>query len=356
MIVLGVVTFSYNQRFNRERDMRAEQHYRQARTLADYGYYEQAVEHYTEALLVERNRFDYRLGLALALYYSQHYQEAQNQLIELRELDPTDATSNLLLARLARRDGRVAEAISSYRTAIYGRWPQNPEQNRLATRFELLDLLEQHGTPGQVVGELLTIMQEEPSNTALAKQVAGIYLEFDAAEEAARVYRDLEEKGVVDAEILAGLGKANFELGNYAQAHSYLERSLRLKDDEEVSRLHTLSDQILALDPTARGLSPSRRYGRSHELLERALGYVDYCLNPQGDDFVGPPAPLPQALSSTVSIAKQRLEEKKPKDYSDAAEANILVAENLWRLRDQACTNIIREDEPLSYVMRVLAQ
>ena len=149
MFALATFTHSYNQSFNRERAIRAEQHYRQARTLADYGYYEEAVSHYTEALLVDRNRFEYRLGLALALYYSEQYQEARNQLIELRELDPTDATSNLLLARLARRDGRINEAIGSYRTAIYGRWPRDREQNRLATHFELLDLLEIHGTPGQ---------------------------------------------------------------------------------------------------------------------------------------------------------------------------------------------------------------
>jgi len=352
MVVFAFITYRYDQAFDAERLSRAEQQYRQARTLYDYGYYKEAVEHFSEALLVERNRFEYRLGLALALYYSKQYQEAQNQLIELRALNPTDATSNLLLARLAVRDDNIDQAISFYRTAIYGRWPQNPEQNRLKTRFELLELLEIHGTAGQVIGELLTIMQEEPANNDLAKQVAGLYLEFGAEEEAARLYRSLEERGAADAEVHEGLGRALFAMNNFQGAHDSLEKALQLGESEDAGRLHQLADEILALDPTARALSASRRYNRSRQVLERALAYVDYCINPEGDDFVGPPAPLPNSVSATLKMAQDRLEARRPSDYSEAVEANILVAENLWALRGVVCTNIIQEDEPLRYLMR----
>ena len=152
------------------------------------------------------------------------------------------------------------------------------------------------------------------------------------------------------------MGRATFELGNYPQAHAYLERALRLEADEDVNRLHQLTDQILALDPMARGLSPARKHARSREVLERVVAYIGYCLNPEGDDFVGPPGPQPRALSATLALAGERLEERRPRDFSDAAEANLLVAENLWRLREQACTNIIREDEALAHVMRALTQ
>lgn len=356
MAAVGVITYHYDQQFDATRISRAEQHYSEARTLYDYGYYEEAVEHYSEALLADRNRFDYRLGLALALYYSKQYQEAENQFLELRAIEPTDATSNLLLARLARRDGRINQAISSYRTAVYGRWPQNPEQNRLKTRFELLDLLEIHGSAGQVIGELLTIMQEEPANNELAKQVAGLYLEFGAEEEAARVYRGLEERGNVDAETLEGLGRAYFALNNFQAAHSYLERALEVSDNEDTVRLHNLTDEILALDPTARALSARRRFSRSQEVLTRTLDFAQYCIAPEGDEFVGPPKPLPSAVAATLAIAEERLEQERPDDYSEAAEANILVAENLWGLREQVCTNIMQEDLPLRYLMRSLGQ
>ena len=356
MLVLWSVTYNYDQAFDAERIARAEQHYREARTLFDYGYYEDAVEHYGEALLAERNNFEYRSGLALALYYSKQYQEAENQFLELREREPTDATSNLLLARLARRDGRIDQAISAYRTAIYGRWPQNPEQNRLKTRFELLELLEIHGSAGQVIAELLTIMQEEPSNADLAKQVAALYLEFGAEEEAARVYRGLEERGVADADVLKGLGEAYFALDNFPLAHKYLEQALHIADDEEADRLHQLTDEIMALDPTTRALSANRRYSRSQQVLERSLAYVDYCVNPEGAEFVGPPKPLPNAVQATLTIARARLDAKRPDDFAEAAEANIFAAENLWAVRDRVCTNIMREDEPLRYLMESLGQ
>lgn len=354
--MLGILTYHYDQKFDSTRISRAEQHYSEARTLFDYGYYEEAVEHFSEALLADRNRFDYRLGLALALYNSKQYQEAENQLLELRAREPTDATANLLLARLARRDGRIDQAISSFRTAIYGRWPQNAEQNRLKTRFELLELLEIHGSSGQVIGELLTIMQEEPSNTALAKQVAGLYLDFGAEEEAARVYRGLEDSGAVDGDVLEGLGRAYFALGNFQASHNYLERALDVEDDEEVGRLHQLTDEILALDPTARRLSANRRYTRSRQMLERTIAYVEYCINPEGDEFVGPPAPLPAAVEGMLEIARERFQAERPRDASEAAEANILVAENLWSQREKVCTNIMREDEPLQNLMRSLDQ
>lgn len=356
MFVFGYLTYRYDQAFDAKRLDRAQQHYRQARTLFDYGYYREAASHFNEALLVERNRFEYRLGLALALYYSKQYQEAQNQLIELRALNPTDATSNLLLARLARRDEEIDQAISYYRTAIYGRWPQNTEQNRLKTRFELLDLLEIHGSAGQVIGELLTIMQEEPSNNDLARQVASLYLEFGAEEEAARVYRGLEERGANDAETLKGLARAYFALSNFQAAHDYAARAQRLESDEEITRLHDLTEEILALDPTARALTSTRRYERSREVLERTVSYISYCIAPEGDAFVGPPKPLPRAVEAMLDAADTRLDVRRPEDFSEAAEANILVAENLWSLRDRVCTNIMREDEALRNLMRSLGR
>ena len=124
MVVFFYAAHLYNREFNRERLHRAEEHFLQARTLADYGYFEEAAAHYRDALAHDRDRFEYRLGLALALYSLGRRQEAENQLLELRAQRPTDAEVNRLLARLARRAGRREEAANHYRNAIYGRWPR----------------------------------------------------------------------------------------------------------------------------------------------------------------------------------------------------------------------------------------
>ncbi|MEZ5364674.1 MAG: tetratricopeptide repeat protein [Bryobacterales bacterium] len=141
MLALMAGAAAYNRAFDQERLKRAHEHYLLGRTLADYGYYDRAIDQFSDALIYQRDNFDYRLGLALALFHGKRYQEAEYQLLELRSQQPTDATANRLLARLAARGGRFSQAANYYRTAIYGRWPRNTEQNRLATRFELVDLL-----------------------------------------------------------------------------------------------------------------------------------------------------------------------------------------------------------------------
>src|SRR5690606_119244 len=115
MFALFVVTGYYNRAFNQQREARAEEHYRMGRTFADYGYFDGAIEHFGDALLYDRGKFDYRLGLTLALYESGRFQEAELQLQQLRTLDPTRAIVNRLLARLAGSDGRIEEATQYYR-------------------------------------------------------------------------------------------------------------------------------------------------------------------------------------------------------------------------------------------------
>ena len=98
MALLFVVTGFYTRSFNRESSDRGRQHYASAQALAALADYEQAAEHYRDALLYSRDNSEYRLGLALALFESERYIEAQNHLMELRPDDPTSGIVNRLLA------------------------------------------------------------------------------------------------------------------------------------------------------------------------------------------------------------------------------------------------------------------
>lgn len=354
MIALMVGTAAYNRAFDHERLERANDHFLIGRTLADYGYYDRAIGQFSDALIYERDNFDYRLGLALALFHDGRYQEAENQLLELRSQQPTDATANRLLGRLAARDGRVSQAANSYRTAIYGRWPSNPEQNRLATRFELVDLLAQHGSPAQVVGEYLTIWEEEPHTPSLARRVGLGLLEFGAPREALGVLGTLDSSA--DFELLHAIGMAHFDNGDYVEARDYLRRAWQIQPQHEGLR-ETLDvvDKVLALDPTLRGLSTADRYRRSREILERTSKYVGACANPLADTLAGPRKPQPQAVRDLLAAARERLDpQRRTTDLSEAIEANLLLATNVWSLREQVCVSIWDEDDALSRVMREL--
>lgn len=356
MIALMIGTAAYNRAFDRERLERAHEHYLLGRTLADYGYYDRAIGQFSDALIYERENFDYRLGLALALFHGRRYQEAEYQLLELRSQEPTDATTNRLLGRLAARDGRYSQAANYLRTAIYGRWPRNPEQNRRATRFELVELLEQHGSPAQVAGEYLTLWEEEPRTASLARQVGLGLMKFGAPREALSVLATLDGPSLDDAEVLAAIGMAHFEARDYAEARSYLARAAKANpNDSGVSETLALLDRILELDPSVRGLGSPERYRRSREVLEQAASYIRACANPLREDMQGPPAPQPQAVRDLLASAQTRLGQRgRPADMTEAIEANLLLATNLWSLRGQVCRGVWDEDDALARVMREL--
>jgi Flp pilus assembly protein TadD len=355
MIALMVGTAAYNRAFNQERLERAQEHYALGRTLADYGYDDQAIDQFSDALIYQRDNFDYRLGLALALFHDGRYQEAENQFLELRRLQPTDATTNRLLGSLAARDGRFSQAANYYRTAIYGRWPRNPEQNRLATRFELVELLQRHASPAQAVGEYLTIWEEEPQTPSLARRVGLGLLEVGAPRDALMVLSTLEA-GAADAELLEGIGRAYFDAREYERARAYLVRATRADPtNETLAERLTLLERVLALDPTLRGLPAAERYRRSRQVLERTNFYIGRCANPLGEQLPGPPEPRPQAVGDLFTTARDRLrQQRRPEDLTAATEANLLLAENLWSLRGQVCRGIWDEDDVLMRVMNDL--
>lgn len=354
MIALMAGAAAYNRAFDQERLQRAHEHYLLGRTLADYGYYDRAIDEFSDALIYQRDNFDYRLGLSLALFHDKRYTEAEYQLLELRSQEPTDATANRLLARLAARAGRYSQAANFYRTAIYGRWPRNPEQNRLATRFELVDLLQRHGGPSQAVGEYLAIWQEEPHTNALARRVGLGLLDSGAPREALGILSLIEDGN--DAEVLEAIGRAHMQIGDYPLAYVYLQRADRARPGDD--SLHDdieLIQRVLELDPRRRGLSSAERQRRSRAALERVYEYIGACANPLGAKLQGPPEPQPQAVRDLLATAGERLRPgRRVTDVAADTEANLLLASNLWSLREQVCHGVWDEDDVLLRVMRNL--
>ena len=352
IVALFAFTAYYNAAFDRVRHERGVEHFRVAKTLSDYGYFEEAIEHYRHALEYTRDNFEYRYGLAETLVYAQRETEAELQLVQLRTVEPTYAPVNQRLARIAAREGRMDEAVGFYRTAVYGRWPQNPEANRFRTRVELVDVLEKQGDRRQMLPELLQLLEEAPDDRPLGRRVGLIFLEIGASLEAADVLRRLVAEGVNDPETLAALGRAEFELGNYQPARQRLSASLRTRDDPETAALGDLVAEVLDLDPSAGRLTASNRFGRTRELLVRAVDYVEECRNPLGDALVGPPAPVSEAVSATLELARTNLTKRvRRSEYDTASGTNIILAENLWSVRDQVCGEILPDDEPLRLVM-----
>lgn len=343
LIVLFVFISFLSRAYHNTRRSRAEARFREGITLAAQGKNESAAEDFRAALVYEHDDPKYRFALAKALISLGRWEEADSHLLELQQRDPTNGPINQMLARLAVRAGRYDEAIDDYNRAIYGYWPENPDQNRIATRLELLQVLDQEGMQKQVLAELLALAGEVPENDLnMRRRVAAMLLGHHSPQHAAEMYRAILSTHPHDAASEQGLGEADFDLGDYASARNAFRAALRSgATDPAISQRIALSESILDLDPTLVRLSASQRRQRSEELLRRALASTTAC------------TPVPDDLSSA---AQKVLSSKTRKRTEDDTAQTLILAQELWNLRQSTCGQKPETDQALSAVMAELAK
>jgi len=342
--LLFVGTRSLTASFEEARIERRRVHLRDATALSQAGRYEAAAAEFRSALRYGRTDFEARLGLAQTLFLLGRLPEAESYLIDLVTQDPTSAVVNRLLAEISARQGRVDEAVSHFRTAIYGRWPEDPEQNRLATRFALVKLLEEEGRPLQVVGELAELLEEAPDDS-VRERIARHLLDADAPERAAALFEELTRSNPDDAGVFEGLGAAEFARAHYLSARTAFSRSIALDPtDADVLERLRLCNRIVDLDPTFRQVGTRERYRRSEELVHRALVELSRC-------EVGL-----ERFEDEIHRAEELDGSGRPGAAEDSVEENISLAEALWAGRLELCPRLELEDEPLRLVLEKLAQ
>lgn len=339
----GVVTGAYRS----ERHSMAEQHYQLGSALARQGRNHQALEQFQAALSFSHDNPEYQLALARALLDLGRLEEAESHLRELRQNDPTDGVVNLLLARIAARQGKTDDAVVYYHTAIYGLWPEQPEQRRIKTRLELVDMLMKRGGKRQALAELLEMMDRVPADDIATRQRLGtLLLACDAPKQAAEVFENIVRRQSHNAEAYAGLGEAEFARGGYRQAQDAFRQAVRWKaDDAEAQKRLDVCEQILALDPDARGLSAVQRFERSRRLLEEIAADAEQCSQERQ-------MPLPEALVTARKLLARR-PARRPADQ--ATQENLSLAGQLWSVRTQACGQPGESGQALALVMAQLS-
>jgi tetratricopeptide (TPR) repeat protein len=356
MVVFFVATGFLTRSFRQERRVRGQEHFQRAETLADYGYYADAIREFSDALTFLPDDLDSRLGLAQSLYALGRFNEAETHLLDLRQADPTWARVNWMLGRIAARRGEREAAVNYYQTAIYGRWRLHPAENRLKVRLELVDLLKGQGETRQLVSQLLELLEEVPGNTDLRKKIGGMFLEAGSPGNARDVFEELVRRNRRDGEAQAGKGRAEFALGNYYSVRDSLLLAKKSGyDNEDLDYLVELTQDILELDPTARGIGRTTSLRRSQQLVERTAEAVEHCVVRQGADFVGPPAPPPAAVSSLLQAARG-LNPRRQRATEETVGANIALAEELWNASREICAGKDAADPPLVHVLSLLSR
>ncbi len=357
MTLIFVLTGFYTRSFNNESRKRGELYFKSAQLLMAEQEYEDAIGDYRDALLYSRDNSDYRLGLARALYASGHSSETETHLIELRAADPTSGIVNQLLARLAAQAGQTDAAVSYYRTAIYGKWNDEPEETRLQLRLELVTLLEDTSREQQLTAELLELLEIVPEDRTIRHRLAGLLLKTRVYDRSSSLFAELIGSDPSDRKALLGRAEAEFHLGNYLTARTHYNRA-QLHGRDDATREHIeLCNRIIALDPTRRGIGVDERYRRSRVLVDRARAAVESCRNPVGEDFVGPLPPLQPDLETALNRADELLARRSRRRASDeAVEASIQLAENVWSAGAPLCPQTGPPDEPLFHVMAKLSR
>jgi len=340
-IVGGLLSYYYRS----ERAGRAQHFYKLGNQYLQKDLYDEAIEQYRDALSIAHTS-QYRLALARALLKAGHQDEATIYLRDLLRSDPTNAPANLGMARVAAQQGRIDEAVGYYHHAIYGAWAGNAGDQRVQARIDLIQALGKAGRRPQAQAELLSMLSVMPAGLPAKRQVAPLALEYGLPKEAASLFRDLTGSDAQDEGAFAGLGEAEYALADYAAARDALAAALRLNpNDTAVQKRLDAAAQILALDPTRRGLSESDRFERSQAVVAGVLDLLDRCS----------PAAVPADLKNRMEAAR-RLLVKGRRPGTKAIESNTSAAEQLWTAGAHAC-GPMPPDAPLSRVMaRLTAQ
>jgi tetratricopeptide (TPR) repeat protein len=307
-----------------QRGIRASQYFLAAQKLEAGGRLAPAIEDYRNALDVSP-KSEYRLALAQALIRSGRPEGASAYLSELLRSDIGGGEPNLLLARIAAKDGHMETAVTYYQRAIYGYWGQDAQKNRIAARWELIGLLESAHMQKPVTAQLLELSEQAPGDPALLLQVAKRLLANGAPSQATELYREILREQSRNGEAQAGLAEAEFALAQYVDAQAAFRKAIRDgENNDAVRRDYETVNQVLALDPIRQDLRPIERYRRSLLLLERSAALVSTCATGQPDQL------LEEAKQSQTARVRSP-------DLESAISANIQLAQQLYAMK-VSCT------------------
>lgn len=343
IVLLFAATTLLNGVYRHTRRARAERQYQAGMRLAGAGRNDAAAEDFRAALVYEHDDPQYRMALAKSLIALKGFEEAETHLIDLRDADPTDGPVNLMLARIAARENRDADAVTDYHRAIYGFWTDHPEQNRIAARFELIGVLEREHQQKQVLAELLELAGELPDSDVNHRQeVASMLLSHGSPQHAAEVFRALVAAHPTDAASEAGLGEAEFQLSDFLAARQAFQMAARVEPSNlKVQQQQAACDAVIDLDPTLVRLSANQRFMRAQALLRGALDSAERC------------GAVPAGLSEQ---AQKALAEKPRRKRDGDTVGIIMLSQQVWRQRLQSCSSQSPADQALAAVMAKLAK
>lgn len=341
LILIGLLSYSYRAK----RQELGRNSFQIGHALMRQERVEEAIGEYRNALSIAPDNGEYRLALGLALVKAQHFNEAEIYLQQLLKADPENGRANLGMAETAAAQKRIQDAVEYYHRAIYGTWPSGGGADRIQARFELIDFLAKNNQRKQAISELLVLAEQAPANSEVQKRGGQLLLAFGATRQAADVFHQVLRENHRDAEAAAGLGDAEFSLGDYRQAQHAFQDSIKWNPTNQhvIGQLH-LTNEILSLDPNLPGLSSNLRYQRSMLLLKGVIEAIQRCLLTHADSSA---ADVRQLLDK----AQKAISRRPRSDLGDATQNNLSLSRELWAARARMCGPVTGGDKALDRLL-----
>jgi tetratricopeptide (TPR) repeat protein len=314
--------------------------------LLAQGKIEEAIEHLRAASTLDGESSAYGVALAEATLADGLPSAAEQMVLPVLERNPTDGAANLAMARVLAKEEKGEEAKSYYHRAIYGLWPPGADKSHNVARFELIDLLARANAKQELLSELLPIQDDSANDMAQRKRIAHLFVVAGSPSRAVAIFREVLRRDSRDADAYVGLAEAALSLGDYETARADLLAAQKLmpEDSSSLQPRMILTDSVIALDPTQRGLSLAEQVRRSRNLLQMTLVSARSCLGAQAPQVA---AALDSAMT-LVSPARAAVQ-------AQSVEQNLSLAEQLWGLRRSRCAPE-REDGALALIHMRIAQ
>ena len=331
-----------------ENDVEAVRLFKEGQGLLAKGESAKAIDHFSDAIEIDRSNRDYQRALAQAQLAAGSTSEAQTTLAKLLETDTSDGFASLLMARALMKEDKFQEAVSYYHRAIFGRWNEDEKLNRRRVRNELINLLAQRSSKEDLLAELMAVQEQTPQDIKSRIRMGDLFLQAGSPVRAIEIFHRVLHDQPANVEAHLGVGEAEFSEGNYRVAQAEFQTATRLNpDDAAVRQRLEVCDQVLELDPMLRGLSTSDRFERSSRVLQQTLAALNQCASPESSpDMQQLTERAETALKAKVTAAQR----------SEASQANLDLAEQLWGLRKKECKVPLDAQSPLRLVLARLTQ
>ena len=224
----------------RKGDRTAREIYNQAKSAAQQGQTEQAMEFYRTAIRLDPNYGEALTGLGALLLMQKNFEGAQPLFEKALSIDPNHATALINLSMIDQARGDNESALKRLQTVI----ARNPEYAEAHLNMgSLLGSMKKHA---DAIPHLVKAVQLNPKRIAAQLNLASAYAQTEQWGKAEERYRLVQQINPRLAYAHSGLGQVLASQGQHAEAVKSFQRALKL--GQSPTTYTRLGHSLLALD------------------------------------------------------------------------------------------------------------